>query len=53
MMDLETTVSEILKRKPGRIKRAKLEPGSPSWDEIAQLTWKDIEGGCSTGQTWL
>jgi hypothetical protein len=37
------TVTEILKTKVGRIKRAPLDPGSPSWDEILDLTWEDID----------
>jgi hypothetical protein len=39
----DTKVSEILKEKLGRIKRAPLDPGSPSWDEISALTWQEIE----------
>lgn len=50
MIDPETKVIEILKRKLGRIRRAKLEPGSPSWDAIAQLTWKEIEEGVRQGK---
>lgn len=45
MVDPETKVGDILKRKLGRIKRATLEPGSPSWEEIAKLTWREIEEG--------
>ena len=37
------TVEEILKRKLGRIKNAPLDEGSPSWDDILQLTWEEVE----------
>jgi hypothetical protein len=36
------TVAEILEEKQGRIKQAKLEPGSPSWDDIQQETWESV-----------
>lgn len=49
MIDPETKVSEILKRKRGSIKNAPLEAGSPSWDEIQQLTWGDILDGEQQG----
>ena len=35
-------VRDILKRKRGGIRQAPLEPGSPSWDEILELTWEQI-----------
>jgi hypothetical protein len=41
--DNNETVSDILKRKQGRIKNAPLPPGSPSWDEILDLTWEEIK----------
>ncbi|MGH7172684.1 MAG: hypothetical protein ACRELG_20580, partial [Gemmataceae bacterium] len=37
------TVAEILKEKKARIKKAPLDPGSPSWDDIRQLTWEEID----------
>jgi hypothetical protein len=37
------TVAEILKDKRASIKNAPLESGSPSWDEILDLTWEEIE----------
>ena len=37
------TVAEILKTKRARIKHAPLPEGSPSWDDIMQLTWEEIE----------
>lgn len=37
------TVAEILKDKRGCIKQAALESGSPSWDDILDMTWKEIE----------
>jgi len=36
------TVGEILKDKKAGIKTAELEEGSPSWDDILNLTWEDI-----------
>jgi hypothetical protein len=45
MIDPETKVREILKRKKGSLKRASLPPGTPSWDELAELTWAEIEAG--------
>ena len=36
------TVAEILKNKRASIKRARLEKGSPSWDDILYLTWEEI-----------
>ncbi len=35
-------VKQILRGKKGSIKDAELEPGSPSWDEIQDLTWEEI-----------
>jgi hypothetical protein len=37
------TVAEILKGKLARIKKAPLDKGSPSWDDIMHLTWEEIE----------
>jgi hypothetical protein len=37
------TVAEILKTKRARIKYAPLDPGSPSWDDILDLTWEDVD----------
>ena len=36
------TVAEILLGKLGRIKNAPLDPGSPSWDDIVNLTWEEV-----------
>jgi len=36
------TVAEILRGKRASIKGAELEPGSPSWDDIRDLTWEDV-----------
>jgi RHS repeat-associated protein len=46
----EKTVGEILKGKKGSIKNAPLPPGSPSWDEIEKLTWREIESGAKQGK---
>jgi hypothetical protein len=37
------TVAEILKGKRGSIKKAPLQKGSPSWDDILHLTWEEVE----------
>lgn len=37
------TVREILKYKIGSIKTPPLDPGSPSWDDILDLTLEEIE----------
>lgn len=36
------TVREILKEKRAGIRQAPLEPGSPSWDDILDLTWEEV-----------
>jgi len=36
------TVREILRLKRARIKNAPLEAGSPSWDDILDLTWEEL-----------
>ena len=36
------TVREILRDKKGCIKDAELEPGSPSWDDIMDMTWEEL-----------
>ena len=38
----DETVRDILKRKQGRVKQAPLPPGSPSWDQILDLTWEEV-----------
>jgi hypothetical protein len=38
----DETVREILRRKRGSIRTAALEPGSPSWDDILDLTCEEI-----------
>jgi RHS repeat-associated protein len=35
-------ILEILKTKKGSIKDAPLEKGSPSWDDILNLTWEEV-----------
>jgi hypothetical protein len=39
----DKTVREILKDKLGSIKQAPLERGSPSWDDILDETWAEVE----------
>lgn len=36
------TVREILKEKRAGIRQAPLEPGSPSWDDILDMPWKEV-----------
>jgi hypothetical protein len=36
------TVAEILKDKRASIKEPGLEEGSPSWDDILDLTWEEV-----------
>lgn len=36
------TVREILKGKQGGLKQAPLPPGSPTWDEVLDLTWEEV-----------
>jgi hypothetical protein len=36
------TVAELLMGKKASIKGAPLDPGSPSWDDIMELTWEEI-----------
>jgi hypothetical protein len=39
----DETVADILKRKKASVRQAALEPGSPSWDEVLDLTWAEIK----------
>ena len=36
------TVKEILRTKKAAIRNAAHDPGSPSWDDIQDLTWEEI-----------
>jgi hypothetical protein len=36
------TVREILKSKRASVKDASLEPGSPAWDDVLDLTWEEV-----------
>ena len=40
-------VIDILKLKKGSIKQAKLPEGSPSWDDINQMLWEEIEANAN------
>ena len=44
-------VREILNLKKGSIRQAPLDPGSPSWDDILDYTWEQIEAGASARRT--
>lgn len=37
------TVVEILTKKRAGIRYAPMDPGSPSWDDIRDLTWEEID----------
>lgn len=39
----DETVADILARKLGKIRRAPLDPGYPSWDDILGETWRSIK----------
>ncbi len=55
MNDADETVSQILRRKKASIKNAELEEGAPSWEEILDLPFTEIErrarGGLSGYRT--
>jgi hypothetical protein len=36
------SVAQILDDKKASIKNAPLEPGSPSWNDILDMTWEDV-----------
>lgn len=44
------TVADILKKKKGSVKQARLPQGSPDWDEFSQMTWEEIEAGAKANQ---
>jgi hypothetical protein len=44
------TVAEILKRKRATIKDAPLDEGSPSWDDILDLTWEELKRRAARGE---
>ena len=50
MADFAGKTEEILKGKKGSIKTAPLDEGSPSWDEILNWTWEEIEEGARQGK---
>ncbi len=49
MNDADETVSQILRRKKASIKNAELEEGAPSWEEILDLPFTEIERGARRG----
>ncbi len=44
-------VIDILKQKKGSVKQAHLPEGSPSWDEINQMIWEEIESNANSNIT--
>ena len=51
MVDPEAKVRDILKGKRGSIKNAALPQGSPTWVDVQDLTWEEVEDGASQGKT--
>jgi hypothetical protein len=47
---LHESVAQILRRKLGSIKQAPLPSGSPSWDDIQQLTWAEVLAAKDRGE---
>jgi hypothetical protein len=45
-----TTVRQILSTKKGSITRASLEPGSPSWGDVLNVPWSEIERRAREGK---
>ena len=45
------TVAQILRGKRGSIKTARLDRGSPSWDDIMNMTWEELEECKDRGET--
>ena len=45
------TVEEILRFKRASIKNAALDEGSPSWDEILDMNWEELEQKAKQGET--
>ncbi len=50
MRDPGITVREILRTKRSGIRRAPLPEGSPSWDDIQDWTWQEIEDAAQSGR---
>ena len=46
----DTLVSDILKTKQARILRAKMPKGSPSWDQVRNMTWDEIVSKTKQGE---
>jgi RHS repeat-associated protein len=46
----DETVKDILKRKKGSIRDAELVKGSPSWDDIMDMTWSEIVRRAAKGE---
>jgi RHS repeat-associated protein len=47
----DKTVEKFLKQKKGGVKNAPLEEGSPSWDDIKNITMKEINDNAKKGIT--
>jgi len=47
--DPDRLVSDILTQKKGSITRAELPPGSPSWEQVRNMTWSQIDAGARAG----
>ena len=44
------TVAEILRYKKASVREAPLEEGSPSWDDIMELAWEEIQAKAKRGE---
>lgn len=44
-------VRDILKLKKGTIRQVPLDPGSPSWDSILDMTWEQVDAAANANKT--
>ena len=43
-------VRDILLLKKGSVRTAPLPPGSPSWDQILDLLWEEVDAAAKAGR---
>jgi RHS repeat-associated protein len=46
------TIKEILKQKRGCIRNAPLPKGTPSWDDLLNMTWEELESMLKNTDAW-
>jgi hypothetical protein len=46
-------VADILKLKRASIKQSPLPEGAPSWEELIEMVWEDVEAGADANQPGL